>query len=468
MKYIAKFIDYIDESTFMCIIALALFILVGGTFSNFLVTSNNHRASEMYIGELKYNVSVDNINSNIIVAPIGISEYDVVINSLNDVNTYYKIVYPKVDGITIKYRNGFDKSEDLILNNGTKRLNLVIENNTSLEYTLDLKVVGGYEHNGLDAIGEVVGYSFMDEIDTFNITDTIKNNNTMLSDKDISFNSFDGNGLYSNEDIYYFRGNVNNNYVMFANKCFRILRTNEDGSVRLIYSGEFCSDNINSISNSEYNINNNDNAYFGYMTGIKEGNSNSYEEATSNKYNSKIKDVVDNWYLNNIVSLGDDVTSMINNSVYCNDRSIYEGLGYSNNETVYNSFNRFKEGTPSTVCTNKNDMFTVSGIDSYGNNALTYPVGLITIDEIMYAGLYAYDNGNVFVNENSYLYNTNGIHSMSPYGYFNEVYMLPYNHNVLTYNKVNYSLGVYPVISIKKDINIISGLGTINKPYILK
>ena len=64
MKYIAKFIDYIDESTFIGIIALALFILVGSTFSNFLVTSNDHRATQMYIGELKYSLKVDNNNSN--------------------------------------------------------------------------------------------------------------------------------------------------------------------------------------------------------------------------------------------------------------------------------------------------------------------------------------------------------------------------------------------------------------------
>ena len=61
-----------------------------------------------------------------------------------------------------------------------------------------------------------------------------------------------GNGLYyisedsltdENDDgktsrIYFYRGSVENNHLIYANKCFRILRTNEDGSIRMVYDGE--------------------------------------------------------------------------------------------------------------------------------------------------------------------------------------------------------------------------------------
>ena len=48
-------------------------------------------------------------------------------------------------------------------------------------------------------------------------------------------------GIYKDEDdygtTYYFRGNVENNYVKFAGKDWRIVRINEDGTIRLILDG---------------------------------------------------------------------------------------------------------------------------------------------------------------------------------------------------------------------------------------
>ena len=37
---------------------------------------------------------------------------------------------------------------------------------------------------------------------------------------------------------YYFRGNVENNWVKFAGYYWRILRINGDGSIRMIYAGD--------------------------------------------------------------------------------------------------------------------------------------------------------------------------------------------------------------------------------------
>ena len=77
-------------------------------------------------------------------------------------------------------------------------------------------------------------------------------------------------------DSYYYRGNVTNNYVKFADKYWRIVRINGDGTVRVIYDGTSAHANGESsedrqIGTSEFNSGYNDNAYVGYMYGNRDG-----------------------------------------------------------------------------------------------------------------------------------------------------------------------------------------------------
>ena len=58
-----------------------------------------------------------------------------------------------------------------------------------------------------------------------NLGDVIINSNRLESKED---------GLHRDEDGYFFKGNVSNNYVTFANRLFRIVRVNNDGSIKLI------------------------------------------------------------------------------------------------------------------------------------------------------------------------------------------------------------------------------------------
>ena len=83
-------------------------------------------------------------------------------------------------------------------------------------------------------------------------------------------------GLYAGEDndgtTYYYRGSVGGNYVKFADKYWRIVRVNGDGTVRLIYDGTSAHANGEASSNrqigtSAFNSYLNDNAYVGYMYG---------------------------------------------------------------------------------------------------------------------------------------------------------------------------------------------------------
>ena len=220
------------------------------------------------------------------------------------------------------------------------------------------------------------------------------------------------NGIYEAEDdlgtSYYFRGNVDNNFVYFANLWWRIIRINGDGTIRMIYAPS-TSDYREHLAKPKFNSSYNDNAYVGYMYGTV--GSSTYNDTHKNTNNSTIKGVIDEWYQNNL----SDYSQYIADAIYCNDREVinnfnltvgeqtmsFTGNGSGTTQTAYASLKRnFADHNPTLKCTNKNDRFTVSS--SSGNGALTYPIGLITTDEVVMGGGNAYD-----VNTSSYIQNSN-------------------------------------------------------------
>lgn len=63
-----------------------------------------------------------------------------------------------------------------------------------------------------------------------------KGNNQKLSEVIINSNKLisDGDGFHRDKQGYYFKGNIGNNYLKFANRIFRIVRINNDGSIRVV------------------------------------------------------------------------------------------------------------------------------------------------------------------------------------------------------------------------------------------
>ena len=198
-------------------------------------------------------------------------------------------------------------------------------------------------------------------------------------------------------DSYYYRGNVTNNYVKFADKYWRIVRINGDGTVRVIYDGTSAHANGEAsadrqIGTSAFNSSYNDNAYVGYMYG-KTGAS-TYADAHANTNNSTIKTYIDDWYKTNIVGTTNE--QYLADNIFCNDRSMAgnnSGTGAGTSVTYYRWYNR-PGGSENyskynkkmmLTCSQKNDAFTVSDTTN-GNGALTYPVGLLSTDEIALAG----------------------------------------------------------------------------------
>ena len=267
---------------------------------------------------------------------------------------------------------------------------------------------------------------------------------------------------------YYFAGNPTDNWVKFANKYWRIIRINEDGSLRLIYQGESANatGTGTQTQTSAFNSTRTDNMYVGYMY-----ESNQVHGLTSS---STIKGILDTWYQNNLSSYADDLDG---NAGFCNDREPSTSSSSSNGsggtgttKTYYGAYIRLTVNqnsvSPTFECENDSDLFTTSG-SSDGNGALTYPIGLITADEVVYAG------GSWFSNNSSYyLYTGQNYWTMSPIRFSSGNARVFY---VDSYGRLNYSIGVVdwaepgvrPVVNLKADTQFSGGNGTSETPFVV-
>jgi len=205
-----------------------------------------------------------------------------------------------------------------------------------------------------------------------------------------------------------------------------------------------------------------------------------------NVNNSTAKTAIDNWFRTNLTSEVDannpDYSIYLEDTVYCNDRS-YKTTGSSNIFTqsgwnqsggslstylYFGTHNRYNNSyysttnVPSILCPNETDRFTVSNTN--GNGALTYPVGLLTADEIIMAGV----GGNNGGTSSYYLYTNDSYWSLAPYYFgYNNAYEFYANFYYLHGSFVSYSgAGLRPVISLKPGTEFSEGDGTPNNPYV--
>ena len=295
--------------------------------------------------------------------------------------------------------------------------------------------------------------------------------------------------LASTEDdygtSYYFRGAVKNNYVQFANKCWRIVRINGDGSVKLVLHNDNtsnasspCASSNNSTTaafarysgssyTSVFNSNYNDNAYIGFMYGATGASDYASTHANTNK--SDILKNLETWYTNNLTSY----ESKLADTIWCNDKStVSGGLGYGTNATDYGAYNRLASTKqPTLKCPNDNNggklsKFTVDDTIN-GNGDLTYKIGLLTADEIAFAGSIAYTyNRSTYLQENT---GTTWWWSLSPRDFYgSHARVWDVGSGDLSYGNVNVSVGgLRPVISLISSTNV-TGDGTSENPYVVE
>ena len=286
---------------------------------------------------------------------------------------------------------------------------------------------------------------------------------------------------------YYFRGAVTNNYVEFANKCWRIVRVGGDGSVKLILHNDNtagvanpCDAANNSASaafarysgttyESAFNRNYNDNAYVGFKYGTV--GASTYDDTHANINKSTILTNLETWYTNNLKDYADAIAD----TEWCNDKtnvkdttfnpygySNVTGSGYAKNVTYYGATQRL-------VGTSDSAGGTGPSLKCDGElSKITSKVGLITADELAFAG-YAYglENSTTYLQENA---TDTYWCSLSP-GIFNGSYALVWyiigSSGDFAHIYVFYTSGVRPSISLRSTTNV-TGNGTSEDPYVVE
>ena len=285
---------------------------------------------------------------------------------------------------------------------------------------------------------------------------------------------------------YYFRGNVLDNYVSFADKTWRIVRINGDGSVRLVLDNVAKNASGNVIETA-FNSDDRDNAYIGYMYGTPR--STTYDATHENINDSTIKKTVDKWYEDNLKT---SYANYLADTLFCNDKTLASSsigynntaLGYGTKKTYYASEGRLEYSSGMTSITtskptfkcaetanNTYSRFTVDVATlSNGNKTngdLKYPIGLLTADEVAYAGAYKYG----VTNKTYYLYNsliTSALWLSTPY-FYDSSYAGEWGgcrlDGCIGPSSVIGSYAFRPSINLKNSVLINGGDGTVEDPY---
>ena len=308
---------------------------------------------------------------------------------------------------------------------------------------------------------------------------------------------------------YYFRGAVTNNFVEYANMCWRIVRVTGDGSIKLVlynYNGLTSTNNTpssstpcnvtgNDLAYARYEgdtydskFNSNGNAYVGFMYGT--AGASSYADAHANTNASAILTNLNKWSTNVLSKQANFKDSQLADTIWCNDKSVVTdttfnpdsytlgtNYGYGTNTNYYSATKRLVQASslsaggtgPSLICPNDNNggklsKYTVSDT-TYGNGNLDKKIGLLTADELALAG-YAYklQNSTTYLQENAtdtYWWSLSPFYFRGSYanvwgvdgfdGYFGDDY-------------VDDTVAVRPSISLKSTTNV-SGNGTSENPY---
>ncbi len=295
-------------------------------------------------------------------------------------------------------------------------------------------------------------------------------------------------GYDDDGETYYFRGKAERNWVKIDDTYWRIVRINGNGSIRLIFSGSgraaTTGTETMALTGIKFNSEYADNAYVGYMYGKPQtkstGDDAAYKATHENSENSTILTQIATWYNENNISQTVKDKYIDEEAGFCGDRTPYassyggaidkKNYGWSTNVTYYGSKVRVEyDKKPSFKCPQKEDLYTTKN-SSKGNQALPVPVGLITADEVMFAGS---GYGSDYNNYSYYLY-TDSVRywTMSPY-YFDgtrSIVLCVVASGHLGWNAGVYdTYGVRPVINLKANTPFTSdGDGSSSNPFVVE
>ena len=207
-----RYIKFFKKNVVVLVILLIVVCFSFGiSYSNFVYNSNNHRAVEMHINKLKYNIKINNTLTNKIDIPSGNSVVNIEIESLNNVDTYFKLLTLKSDYLDIYYLD--QKPNDKINSNNKNVVKLFVSNKTNNNVSCEFLVSGGYINNSIDDI--LIPNNYQEIINKISVGDNFE---YKIDDKTYNLN-------------YDFLDNIELHTI---NNGFRILNVNDDGSIDLI------------------------------------------------------------------------------------------------------------------------------------------------------------------------------------------------------------------------------------------
>ena len=171
-----RIVNFLQKYFAVISVLIGISILLSVTFSSYIVTSNNHKAAEMYIGELKYSIELNGSSTNTLTVPTGETIIDIKVNNLNPVDTYYKLLYLKNTNITVKYYEStkdtndvvttYNKPNDSITSSNSNIVKLLITNSSTSSQNIAFTMKGGYITNTIQDIITPSTYSEITLVET--------------------------------------------------------------------------------------------------------------------------------------------------------------------------------------------------------------------------------------------------------------------------------------------------------------
>ena len=304
-------------------------------------------------------------------------------------------------------------AKDLVEGKNTLPIRVIAEDGSEKIYNVNVTRKGG--------VTSLKNEIMKNTVVTANPTLTTSSNNTN-----------DASGLYKSTDTntgkptYYFRGNVENNYVNFAGFTWRIVRVNEDGTVRIVIQ-----DGINNNARYQFNLNNSNYTHMYYS-------------------NSQVKPILENWYQTNIGSKLDLVKNVVSGAYYCEQAKAKDKDSWTSGSATMTTYNKY---TPDFKCTT----------DGNGKGVVNASVGLLAYDEVVYAGGYRGQS-----NSDYYLCNNKSSWTMSPAGFTggsdSKVWYVSTGY--VNHDYVYNTNTVRPVLNLNAD-TLVTGTGTSSDPFVV-
>ena len=201
-----RIVNFLQHYLVIIAVLIGISILLSVTFSSYIVTSNNHKAAEMYIGTLKYSMTIDGTTTNTLSVPVGETIVDVTITNENPIDTYYKLIYQNNPNVSIKYYESTKDTNDNVTNysspnskitsNNINTIKLKITNSSTSSQKVTFKIVGGFATNTLNDVIVPSGYT------TINTIETPSTNTYFCKTNDIYYTNGQYTYAYKQEGTY--------------------------------------------------------------------------------------------------------------------------------------------------------------------------------------------------------------------------------------------------------------------------